>query len=81
MCLRKNEGFAPISWELLNNNKYTKAIKRLRELDLVEYIDRVSPQNGRAGKSREYRIKLPLFYRLSNVTGNRVENYIEDGFT
>lgn len=81
LCLRKNEGYAPISWELLNKNKYTEAIKRLRELDLVEYIDHVSPQNGRAGKSKEYRIKLPLFYRLSNMTCNRVDSYIEDGFT
>ena len=81
LCLRKNEGYAPISWELLKKYKYTEAIKRLRELDLVDYIDHVIPQNGRAGKSREYRIRLPLFYRLNNMTCNRVSSYIEDGFT
>jgi len=81
LCLRKNEGYAPISWEMLNKNKYTEAIKRLRELDLVDYIEYIKPRNGIAGASREYRIKLPLFYDLNNLSSNRVDSYIEKGFT
>ena len=75
LCLRKNEGYAPISYELLKKNGYEKTIGRLVELDLVEVIDFIKKV-----RCRRYRLKLDIYYSLNNITPNRAETYTHKGF-
>lgn len=69
--LRKTNGYAPISYEVLKKYNHEKDIKRLIVLDLLDVIDYKSPSKYRKGRSREYRIKLNIYTDIASRIINR----------
>ena len=79
LSLRKNDGYAPIPYELIKKKKYVSELERLKELELVEYTEPFYTKVRGAGRCREYRVPPELYFSIINMEPARVNNYISKG--
>ena len=78
--LRKNNGYAPIPYELIKKKGYVSELERLKELGYVEYTGFFHTQIKGGGRCREYRLLLKLYFELATIEPARVANYINKGY-